>query len=182
MSSRPNERRALQGVLLLARGTSDWLAVLLKEFVRPDKDRVKGAVSSSALEVFSAKQLTTVTVAVDVGFRRFWVLFLLQSPANASSFAKRSSAVTGKHDSLAFLHHVSQAFLGVKHVRLLNGLWARSSLLPRCMPVAVRSACKEVRGGASWIFVRVAAHCCLKSLCEVVAKNALNDFFVGYNF
>ena len=91
MSSRPNERRDRQGVLLLARRTSDWLAVSLKEFVRPDKDRVKGAVSSSA---FSAKHLTTVTVAVDVAFRRFWVLFLLQSPVNARSFAKRSSAVT----------------------------------------------------------------------------------------
>ena len=76
MSSRPNERRDRQGVLLLARGTSDWLAVSLKEFARLDKDRVKGAVSSSAPEAFSAKQLTTMTVAV-VAFRRFWVLFLL---------------------------------------------------------------------------------------------------------
>ena len=77
MSLRPNKRRDRQGVLLLARGTSDWLAVSLKEFVRLDKDRVKGAVSSSAPEAFSVKQLMTVTVAVDVAFRRFWVLFLL---------------------------------------------------------------------------------------------------------
>ena len=55
MSLRPNKRRDRQGILLLARGTSDWLAVSLKEFVRLDKDRVKGAVSSSSPEAFSAK-------------------------------------------------------------------------------------------------------------------------------
>lgn len=150
MLSGPNERQDHENIQPVVRGNLSWFVVFLKECVHPDKVRLKATVFFSVPEVVYAKQLTMATVTADDALANLRAPFLPQSLASVRFFAGPSTA-NRRCDLLAFLHHISQVILEVKHVRLINGLLDCLRLFSCCIPVAVLSTCTETSGEANWI-------------------------------